>query len=239
MTQGLWRAVTGSNPSSTREMYWEGETHGSCASAGSVSLVGDSFPVMCVDWCDAVGFANALSGKDGLHPAYSGVDRCASSSGSSVTWDRSADGYRLLTESEWEVAARGGERGVYAGAASASGLCGVGNVRDRSALTLGLKDGADCDDGVAGLAAVGRYAANGYGLHDMTGNVWEWAWDRYGDYPSGSARDPVGPQSGAYRVYRGGSWGYTPQFARVAYRYRNSPDYRYLNLGVRLARTIP
>ncbi len=225
VTQGLWSSVMGSNPSAPD---YKG-----------VSLLGDSLPVQNVDWCDAVAFANKLSAKDGLRAAYTGVDQCKVSKGTSVAWDRSSDGYRLPTEAEWEYAARAGKTGPYAGGVSEDGACRIGNVGDASAKSK-FSDWTtfSCNDGVVGLASVGRYAANPWGLHDMTGNVWEWCWDRYADY-SGTSTDPVGPQSGSYRVDRGGSWSDDPRYARVAYRGRNTPDFRFSNLGLRLVRTNP
>ncbi len=93
-----------------------------------------------------------------------------------------------------------------------------------------------CSDGVAGLAAVAQYAPNAWGLYDMTGNVWEWAWDWYGAYGSGSATDPTGPSNSAYRVRRGGGWYSFPRLGRLSFRSRSAPGSRYRGLGLRLAR---
>ena len=130
-----------------------------------------------------------------------------------------ATGYRLLTEAEWEAAARGREGFVYAGSG-----------------TLGSVAWTKANSGrhphpVKGLSP------NGYGLYDMSGNVWEWTWDWYAEsYGSGLQTDPHGPASGSRRVLRGGSWYYSPAFARVAYRLWTPPSYRNFNLGFRLAR---
>ncbi len=194
VTQGQWQAVMGSNPS-------------------RFSGCGADCPVEQVSWHDAVKFANALSKKEGLQAAYE-------ISGKSVSWNKSANGYRLPTEAEWEYAARGGQRHVYSGSNTVSA---VGWTSDNS----GSK-----------THKVAGKQANAWGLYDMTGNVWEWCWDWKGTY-STTSTDPVGAQSGDNRVRRGGSWFNRPAYARVADRYRNTPDYRDDNLGLRLVRTIP
>ena len=224
-TQELYLRVMGRNPVE------------SCSAYKGVSFVDPSYPVMCVSWEDAVAFANALSQVEELTPAYR--KRWES-------WERvpGANGYRLLTEAEWEHAARGGATGArYAGAARVAELCAVGNVADASARRFKWSswEHAECDDGAAGLARVGAYRANGYGLHDMTGNVWEWVEDRYDSdfYASSSEQSPSGPKSGTSRVLRGGSWNNAPRNARVAVRNGYAPSDRYHALGVRLARPAP
>jgi formylglycine-generating enzyme required for sulfatase activity len=72
----------------------------------------------------------------------------------------------------------------------------------------------------------------------MAGNVFEWAWDRYGTYP-GTVTDPLGATSGSFRVPRGGSWYDYARFVRAANRFFDSPDVRYSLLGFRLARSRP
>jgi len=111
---------------------------------------------------------------------------------------------------------------MYAGG---SDLGGLGWYRDNS-------DGR--------TRPVGQKSPNRYGLYDMSGNVWEWTWDIYGEaYPAGAVTDPTGATDGPGRVFRGGSWYGPAEFARAAYRDRYNPGRRRGNLGVRLARTIP
>ncbi len=193
VTQGLYRAVTGQNPS-------------------GFSSCGDGCPVEQVSWLEAVSFANALSSAEGLTPAYQ-------VSGKTVTWDRSADGWRLPTEAEWEYAARAGERTVYAGS-------------DR-VDEVGWYEG---NSGGKTHPACGK-RPNGWGLCDMTGNVWEWTWDWFAGSRSGGT-DPAGPASGSYRVFRGGSWYSVAQSARVARRDYDSPGFRRHDLGFRLVRSL-
>lgn len=89
------------------------------------------------------------------------------------------------------------------------------------------------DDGVA-LAVVGSYQKNAFGLYDMRGKVWEWCSDWHGDYPSNPLTDPQGPDSGSFRVLRGGSWVGGPNLVRCALRNSITPEYRVSNYGFRL-----
>jgi len=84
---------------------------------------------------------------------------------------------------------------------------------------------------------VKSYPSNKFGLYDMHGNVYEWCSDWYGDYPDISVTDPGGPSSGSYRVLRGGSWNYTAQNSRSAFRDSGSPGDRYVLVQVSSIRT--
>ena len=167
-------------------------------------------PVEQVSWFDAVKFANNLSSMEGL-------EQCYTISGDSVTWSKSdCTGWRLPTEAEWEYAARGGESYKYAGSNS------VGAV-------AWYYDGETHD--VCGKTR------NGYGLCDMSGNVWEWVWDWYDSYSDAPTVDPRVPTSGSIHVTRGGSWySYAAQRVRVSIRYANDPTSTYNYLGFRLCR---
>ncbi len=129
--------------------------------------------------------------------------------------------YRLPTEAEWEYACRSGGRDEK--------YCGGNDVN-----SLGWTD----DNSGHKTHRVGQKRANGLGLYDMSGNVSEWVEDWYGSYPSSSVTDPKGPSSGSGRVGRGGSWSYYARDLRSADRNFLSPDYRYVVLGFRLARTL-
>jgi sulfatase modifying factor 1 len=125
--------------------------------------------------------------------------------------------YQLPTEAQWEYACRAGTTTAFSFGES---------------LTFRQ---ANIRGGPGETTPVGTYPANPWGFHDMHGNVWEWCADWYGDYPNGAARDPLGPADGSYRVWRGGSWSGTANYARCAIRYRNDPANSSTILGFRLS----
>ena len=128
--------------------------------------------------------------------------------------------FRLPTEAEWEFACRGGNnsRGYkYSGS----------NYIDNVAWYW--------DNSGGKTHPVGTKAPNELGIYDMSGNVWEWCSDRYADYTSYSQTDPTGPQSGSFRVCRGGSWYDRARYCRSSRRGRGNPTYRDGYLGLRLA----
>ena len=185
VTQELWQAVMGSNPSDFR---------------------GSKRPVECVSWDDCQRFINKLN---------------------SLTGER----FRLPTEAEWEYAARGGQK---SGGYKYSGSYILGNVAwyDDNAC-----DGVGEDSPDYGTHDVATKSPNELGIYDMSGNVWEWCQDWYdGEYYSRSPQmNPQGPSSGSHRVFRGGSWSLPARGCRVAFRGSNTPDIRFIYLGLRLA----
>ena len=128
--------------------------------------------------------------------------------------------FRLPTEAEWEFAARGGNRSRGYQYSGSNVLSDVAWYYDNS----GSK-----------THNVGTKAPNELGIYDMSGNVWEWCQDWKGSYSSSAQTNPKGPSSGSYRVDRGGSWFNFAWSCRVACRYCHTPDYRYFDLGFRLA----
>ena len=180
----------------------------------------DTYPVVCVSWYDAMAYCNWRSQKEGLTGCYA-------ISGTNVTYNTGANGYRLPTEAEWEYAARGGNKSrgyTYSGSNDAGEVAWYSMNSGNTTQPVGGKK------------------ANELGIYDMSGNVWEWCWDWYGDkYYSQSAREnPTGPSSGQYRVLRGGGWDNVGVGGglRCAYRYSlGSPAGTGGILGFRLART--
>jgi formylglycine-generating enzyme required for sulfatase activity len=135
---------------------------------------------------------------------------------------------RLPTEAEWEYAYRAGTTTAFH-------------------IMPGYMNGTNDDNQLGTIAwygagsggstsAVAAKVANGFGLYDMSGNVFEWCQDWYGTYASGAQTNPTGPDSGSYRVMRGGSWFYNSNSSRASCRASQGPGDRYDDMGFRVAR---
>lgn len=187
---------------------------------------GDNLPVENVTWYEAIQYCNARSKKESLAPAYE-ID--GADDEQRVTWNRQANGYRLPTEAEWEYACRAG---------TVTPFNTGGNITSDQANYYGTYPYNNAPSGAyrQRTVPVGSLAPNRWGLHEMHGNVWDWCWDWYGEYPSSAQSNPDGPSSGAYRVNRGGGWNDFGRHLRSAYRAAHSPGNGTFNLGFRVAR---
>jgi len=194
----------------------------------------DRLPVINVNWYDAIAYCNWLSMEEGLKPCYT-IEKSRI-----LLCDFRKNGYRLPTEAEWEYAARGGVRNkedIYIGTSDKESFHLYGNSCDRNCNNTWADNLVD--DGHQYTSPVGSYQPNELGLYDMSGNVWEWCWDWYGDYPRKSIENPVGVKRGTLRVLRGGSWLNYGKHLKVSFRFRYDPNSANRNRGFRLARTLP
>jgi formylglycine-generating enzyme required for sulfatase activity len=170
-------------------------------------------PVINVSWEDAKQYAAWLARKTGQR-------------------------YRLLTEAEWEYAARGSSKGSEPNVPFSFGA--TVNYRqanyDANFVYNGGKQGIYRQKTVD----VGSMPRNGFGLHEMHGNVWEWVEDCYNNTYAGAPTDgsAVAASNCSLRVLRGGAWNYYPQLLRSAYRYATAGVVRMDNAGFRVARSM-
>ena len=186
-------------------------------------------PVVELNWYHAVQWLNAKSEMEGLTPVYfATADKLelyrrgtVDFTAAHVNW--SADGYRLPTDAEWEKAARGGvSRQIYV----------TGSTITTAAADFGR--GGQYWWTVFSSPVV-NYAPNGFGLFDVTGNVWEWCWDWFGD-PLPSGTDPRGPSSGGERILRGGSYPDGEGHMKLSGRHRQGPNGPGRSIGFRYVR---
>jgi formylglycine-generating enzyme required for sulfatase activity len=215
-----------------------GLTNGYTDTGSYAAAQGGNYPVSTVNWWDAVKWCNARSQAAGYPPVYftdsnlTSIFKTGTPATVYVNWNIS--GYRLPTEAEWEMAARGGLTGMRfpnGNTISESNANYYGEVYDPTSNTgYSYDQGPNGNNSVwytnntlgtlhlGNANTVGYYAPNSYGLNDMMGNMFEWCWDWYGAYAAGPLTDPHGASSGTVRVTRGGGWNHPALSARCANR---------------------
>jgi hypothetical protein len=213
VTQELYRAVMGFNPAFFQEDVM--------------------MPVERVSWLNAVEFANRLSMLEGLTPCYSlgghgtnpdnwlGEWSFREVAQSYVYCDWTANGYRLPTEMEWMFAASGGNYSEGFDFSGSDIIDEVAWYRENSNRTT---------------HRVGDKKPNELGIYDMSGNVWEWCWDVFRAYPTGSATNPTGTSLGFIRILRGGSWNDAASVCTNCFRLGGYTSDSFFGIGFRLAR---
>lgn len=176
---------------------------------------GDDLPVETISWIKATEFCNLLSAKEGLQPCYSGK-------APKIMCDWNANGYRLPTEAEWEIACKAGTTtDLYNGKEVTVDQC------------VPLDENVDeiawfCANGEDITHIVGLKKPNAFGLYDMNGNVWEWCWDWFvinnSAYKGEAETDPIGANAGDGRIFRGGSFRAFASYQRSSYRTFGNPS---------------
>jgi sulfatase modifying factor 1 len=206
VTQELFQAIMGYNSS-----YFQGEDYPNS----------NQRPMENISWYDAVKFCNRLSTKLGKRPYYNILNEkyeydddedeyLPNIVSAKVTINPKANGFRLPYEKEWEYAAKAGTSNKYAGAIDDNQVKYVAWFKDISNKQTHPVKGK---------------RPNEWGFYDMSGNVWEWCYDKY-------------ESNSALRVARGGSWAYNASNLRSAYRTDYSPGFRSISLGFRVSASL-
>ncbi len=217
VSQGDYERLMGSNPSHFR---------------------GNALPVENVTWYQAIEYCNAKSTAEGLEPVYQ-ID------GTTVTWNRAANGYRLLTEAEWEFVARAGTTTVFPTGnfmhtdyANYQGSYPYLIEENYSMGTIpsGVSRNEYFGTNRGTTIRVDSLPPNAYGIYNMNGNVSEWCFDFYGEYDLENTINPAGALSGSLRVNRGGGYNDFCKHLRSAYRSATNPIDGDQNLGFRICR---
>lgn len=204
---------------------------------------GMNHPVQRVTWPMAVLFANLLSQQQGLTRCYYKDAACltpvtaANYSTGTIYCSWTANGYRLPAEGEWEYACRAGATTPFtcnepAYSATTATSCTAGELAALESFAIFCANSSNI------AVAAGSKSANGWDLHEMHGNVMEWCWDWYGNYPAGPAADYTGPASGTSRVIRGGAFDSQPKLCRSAARAAAGFDWLSGAVGFRLVRNL-
>ena len=232
VTQGQWYAVMGNMPS-----FFTG-TNANVGGTDLEPFERDELPVERVSWYDVLVFANRLSVQYSLRPAYSingstnpsdwgDVPTTSTTAWNNVEIVEGANGWRLPTEHEWEFAAKGGRLSVGHGGSVGGPPANTGATETHTYLIFSGSDTAtevswhNLNSGRR-TRPVGSLQPNELGLYDMSGNVWEWTWDR-------------SPPTSTNRVIRGGAWGSFVSL-HLATQFSISPAFRLLDAGFRLVR---